>query len=75
MLNRRHTPRHSKPDSTEQAVNFKDLIRGHQTRKEVAQQFYSILVLKKLQALDLEQSEAYADIWLTKGTKFDKFKI
>ncbi|GAV04293.1 hypothetical protein RvY_14596 [Ramazzottius varieornatus] len=75
LLNRRHTPRHSKPDSTEQSVNFKDLIRGHQTRKEVAQQFYSILVLKKLRALDVEQSEPYADIWLQKGDRFDKFKI
>ena len=72
LMTRRHTPRHSKADGT-QAVNFKEIVRGHQSRKEVAQRFYSTLVLKKLQAVDVEQEEAYGDIWMTKGKRFDSF--
>ncbi|OQV25104.1 putative Double-strand-break repair protein rad21-like protein [Hypsibius exemplaris] len=72
LLIRRHTPRHSNPDGS-QSVNFKELTRGHQTRKEVAQRFYSTLVLKKLQAVDVEQGEPYGDIWLKKGGRFANF--
>ena len=71
LITRRHTSRHSKADGL-QAVNFKELIRGHQSRKEVAQRFYSTLVLKKLQAVDVEQDEAYGEIWLMKGGRFDE---
>ena len=72
LLIRRHTPRHSNPDGS-QSVNFKELVRGHQTRKEVAQRFYSMLVLKKLRAVDVEQAEPYGDIWLKRSDRFDMF--
>lgn len=70
LLTRRHTARHSKGDGS-QAVKFTEIIRGHHSRKEVAQRFYSTLVLKKLQAVDVEQEEAYDEIFLTKGPRFD----
>ncbi|OQV21129.1 Double-strand-break repair protein rad21-like protein [Hypsibius exemplaris] len=74
LLVRRHAPRHSNPDGF-QSVNFKELTRGHQTRKEVAQRFYSSLVLVKLQAVFVEQAEPYGDIWVKKGGRFDNFDV
>ncbi|XP_055327721.1 double-strand-break repair protein rad21 homolog [Paramacrobiotus metropolitanus] len=72
LLTRRHTPRHSKSDGS-QSVNFEELIRGRRSRKEVAQRFYSALVLKKLQAVDVEQEVPYGEIWLKKGSRFIEF--
>lgn len=74
LLARRHTPRHSNPDGS-QSVNFEDLTRGHRTRKEVAQRFYSTLVLKKLQVIDVEQEKPYGDIWLKKGGRYEEFAV
>ncbi|XP_018565982.1 double-strand-break repair protein rad21 homolog isoform X2 [Anoplophora glabripennis] len=41
------------------------------TKKQAAQKFYSLLVLKKFQVLELEQEDAYEEIYVTKGPKFD----
>ncbi|KAJ8960631.1 hypothetical protein NQ318_013923 [Aromia moschata] len=41
------------------------------TKKQAAQKFYSLLVLKKFQVLELEQEEAYVEIFVSKGPKFD----
>uniref|UniRef100_A0A803TY89 Rad21/Rec8-like protein C-terminal eukaryotic domain-containing protein n=1 Tax=Anolis carolinensis TaxID=28377 RepID=A0A803TY89_ANOCA len=38
--------------------------------KEVASKFYSLLDLKKHQAVNVAQSAPYADIIVTKGTMF-----
>lgn len=38
---------------------------------QAAQKFYSLLVLKKFQALDLQQDGAYEEIIVTKGAKFE----
>ena len=73
LVDQRRTSRHSTTPKPDGSVNFKELVRGHQTRKEVAQRFYSSLVLKKLRAIDVEQAEPYGDIWLKRGERFDTF--
>ncbi|XP_057372165.1 double-strand-break repair protein rad21 homolog [Daphnia carinata] len=40
-------------------------------KKQVAQKFYSLLVLKKNQVLELSQPKSYAEIMVTQGPKFD----
>ncbi|KAJ1521100.1 hypothetical protein ONE63_002802 [Megalurothrips usitatus] len=40
-------------------------------RKQAAQKFYAMLVLKKHQVLELDQPSSYDDIYMTKGNKFD----
>lgn len=40
-------------------------------RKQAAQKFYTLLVLKKFQVLELSQEYSYADIVVTKGPKFE----
>ncbi|XP_017878387.1 double-strand-break repair protein rad21-like protein 1 [Ceratina calcarata] len=40
-------------------------------RKQVAQKFYTLLVLKKFQVLELNQGYPYADISVSKGPKFE----
>lgn len=40
-------------------------------RKQVAQKFYTLLVLKKFQVLELNQEYSYAEIVVTKGPKFE----
>jgi cohesin complex subunit SCC1 len=42
-------------------------------KKSVVQKFYSLLVLKKYEIIDLFQGETYGDIIITKGDKFDNF--
>ncbi|XP_031619542.1 double-strand-break repair protein rad21 homolog [Contarinia nasturtii] len=44
-------------------------------RKQAAQKFYSLLVLKKFQALEIRQDVAYGDIAVTKGIMFDNPKL
>lgn len=42
---------------------------------QAAQKFYSLLVLKKFQALELRQDESYGDITVMKGIMFDNPKL
>ena len=51
-------------------VDFKDLIRRNM-RKQVAQKFYSILVLQKVEAVKINQDKPYDPIMVEKGPKFD----
>lgn len=44
-------------------------------RKQAAQKFYSLLVLKKFEALEITQDEPYGDILVTKGPMFDNGKL
>ncbi|XP_047531570.1 double-strand-break repair protein rad21 homolog isoform X1 [Vanessa atalanta] len=53
------------------ALAFADLAPPHNNRKQVAQKFYSLLVLKKHQMLKLEQHETYGPITITKGAQFE----
>lgn len=41
------------------------------SRKQAAQKFYTLLVLKKFQVLELNQQSSYADIFVTRGPKFE----
>ncbi|GBP47954.1 Double-strand-break repair protein rad21 homolog [Eumeta japonica] len=52
-------------------IAFRDLAPPHNNRKQVAQKFYSLLVLKKHQVLTLEQEESYGPIIINKGSQFD----
>lgn len=45
------------------------------TRKQAAQKFYSLLVLKKFRALEIVQDEPYGNILVTKGPMFDNPKL
>lgn len=37
---------------------------------QVAQKFYSVLMLKKFQVVELEQESSYAEIYIEKGINF-----
>ncbi|XP_028161894.1 double-strand-break repair protein rad21 homolog isoform X1 [Ostrinia furnacalis] len=50
---------------------FVDLAPAHNNRKQVAQKFYSLLVLKKHQVLKIEQHETYGPITISKGDQFE----
>ncbi|XP_048004141.1 double-strand-break repair protein rad21 homolog isoform X2 [Leguminivora glycinivorella] len=52
-------------------LGFDDLAPRHNNRKQVAQKFYSLLVLKKHQVLKLEQHETYGPITIIKGAQFE----
>ncbi|XP_055681206.1 double-strand-break repair protein rad21-like protein 1 [Lutzomyia longipalpis] len=45
------------------------------SKKQAAQKFYSLLVLKKFQALQISQHEPCGDITVTKGEMFDNPKL
>jgi len=51
-------------------VKFADLVRLN-NRKQVAQKFYTFLVLKKQQAVELTQIKAFGDLIITEGPKLD----
>lgn len=52
-------------------LSFSDLAPRHNNRKQVAQKFYSLLVLKKHQVLKLDQHETYGPITICKGNQFE----
>ncbi|XP_061598099.1 RAD21 cohesin complex component b [Cololabis saira] len=52
-----------------QSVSLLDLCRNN-NRKQAAAKFYSFLVLKKQQAVELVQEEPYSDIVATPGPRF-----
>ncbi|CAK1579217.1 unnamed protein product [Parnassius mnemosyne] len=53
------------------SLPFADVAPPHNTRKQVAQKFYSLLVLKKHQVLKLEQQETYGPITISRGEQFE----
>ncbi|XP_008329408.1 RAD21 cohesin complex component b [Cynoglossus semilaevis] len=53
-----------------QSVSLLDLCRNN-NRKQAAAKFYSFLVLKKQQAVELVQEEPYSDIIATPGPRFN----
>ena len=44
-----------------------DLLTKNSTRKTAAQKFYTLLVLKKWQAIEVHQQEPFGDISITAG--------
>lgn len=59
------------------ALSFHDHLSSrnpnYHTRKLTAQKFYTLLVLKKLQIVDVEQSQAYEDVTVTPGVNFHQY--
>ena len=53
-------------------VGFFELIKRN-GKKSVVQKFYSLLVLKKYDIIEVFQEETYGDIIITKGDKFENF--
>ncbi|XP_036338828.1 double-strand-break repair protein rad21 homolog [Rhagoletis pomonella] len=45
------------------------------TRKQAAQKFYSLLVLKKFRALNIQQTQPYSDIEISRGPMFENPKL
>ena len=62
---------------TADALSFHDHLSSgnpnYHTRKLTAQKFYTLLVLKKLQAVDVEQTEAFEDVTVTPGVHFHQY--
>ncbi|XP_068623261.1 double-strand-break repair protein rad21 homolog isoform X2 [Battus philenor] len=56
-------------------LTFLDLAPRHNNRKQAAQKFYSLLVLKKHQVLKLVQHETYGSIIISRGDQFDSESI
>ena len=54
----------------EDTLTFSDMTRKS-TRKQVASKFYTLLVLKKQQAVEVQQISTFADITITPGPAFD----
>lgn len=52
------------------SIYFSSMCTSRNSRKQVAQKFYTMLVLKKAQAVELIQNSPYDDILVTKGAKF-----
>ena len=51
---------------------FKELAANRRhLRKQAAQKFYSLLVLQKVMAVNLEQERSYTEISVTKGANFE----
>ena len=46
---------------------------NYHTRKLTAQKFYTLLVLKKLRAIDVEQHEAFGDITVAPDVNFHQY--
>jgi len=53
-------------------VGFFDMIKRN-GKKSVVQKFYSLLVLKKYEIIEVFQEETYGDIIINKGEKFENF--
>lgn len=63
------------PRLDEGTMQFSQLCRNYR-RKQVAQHFFSLLVLKKQQALDLVQEEtgnSYGELYISKGPRYVNF--
>jgi cohesin complex subunit SCC1 len=52
------------------SIGFSSMCTVRNSRKQVAQKFYTLLVLKKAQAVELVQNSSYDNIMVTKGPKF-----
>ncbi|XP_047739446.1 double-strand-break repair protein rad21 homolog isoform X2 [Hyalella azteca] len=76
VVNKRaaHTFRQIKKTLRTETIEFSQMSRGH-NRKQVARNFYTMLVLKKLQAVELQQQGCYQELYITRGALFEKAKI
>ncbi|ODN02727.1 Double-strand-break repair protein rad21 [Orchesella cincta] len=73
VLNKRAAQMHQIIKSkfeVESSIHFSSMCTSRNSRKQVAQKFYTLLVLKKAQAVELIQNSPYDNILVTKGNKF-----
>ncbi|XP_025031022.1 double-strand-break repair protein rad21-like protein 1 [Python bivittatus] len=71
MLKLLNTFRHFEQKGTK-SFSFLSLCRS-KNKKEVAAKFYSLLVLRKQQAIEVAQAAPYVDVIVTAGPKFHTF--
>ncbi|GBL81963.1 hypothetical protein AVEN_85592-1, partial [Araneus ventricosus] len=50
-------------------IKFSSLVETDRKRK-VAQKFYSVLMIKKFNIVEVQQAEPYGEIFMTKGANF-----
>ncbi|XP_071515671.1 double-strand-break repair protein rad21 homolog isoform X2 [Panulirus ornatus] len=55
-------------------ILFSDLVHNN-NRKQVAQKFYTMLVLKKLQAVELSQEGPFTEMFISRGTLFENASL
>ncbi|KAK8732492.1 hypothetical protein OTU49_006790 [Cherax quadricarinatus] len=55
-------------------ILFSDLVHNN-NRKQVAQKFYTMLVLKKLQAVELSQEGPFTEMFISKGILFENASL
>ena len=60
----------SKLTDDSQSIAFDGMTRRN-NRKQVAQKFYSLLVLQKVMAVELNQTKCYSDVTVSRGPKFE----
>merc|ERR1712226_613430 len=60
----------SKLTDDSQPIAFDGMTRRN-NRKQVAQKFYSLLVLQKAMAIELHQTNCYGDVTISRGPKFE----
>jgi hypothetical protein len=53
-----------------QSLTFEAMTRRN-NRKQVAQKFYSLLVLQKVMAVELNQNKCYGEVTVARGPKFE----
>lgn len=56
-------------------ADLKKPVSKQNSNPQAAQKFYALLVLKKFRAIEINQSEAYADIAVRRGGLFDDPKL
>lgn len=54
-----------------QSINFSDITRAN-NRKQAASKFYTFLVLKKQEAVEVKQTEPFGEIMISRGPTFTK---
>jgi len=60
----------SMDESPKEVASFHSMLHRN-NRKQVASKFYTLLVLKKQQSIDVMQEEPYGDILITKGPRYE----
>ncbi|KAG8311080.1 Double-strand-break repair protein rad21 [Homalodisca vitripennis] len=56
--------------ANDEKLYFTDMVHRN-NKKQVAQKFYSLLVLKKFQVLELDQDGSYEEILISQGASFN----
>lgn len=74
IFKRVYTKRSLPKSESSVKVTFDELVAKEKNRKELAKKFYCLLVMKKLQAVEVTQKKPFGDIKLMPGANFEEFK-